>query len=105
MLVGLCPAGPGLGDEVQLCWEGKGSWFRSESVSRPVVSDCLRPPRTVARQAPLSVGFSRQEHWRGQSFPSPGDLPYPGVELQDNIYGTACCAQALSQALLPCSLI
>ena len=31
-------------------------------------------PWTVARQAPLSMGFSRQEHWSGLPFPSPGDL-------------------------------
>ena len=35
---------------------------------------------TVAYQAPLSVGFSRQEYWSGLPFPSPGDLPNPGVE-------------------------
>ena len=34
----------------------------------------------VARQAPLSVGFSRQENWNELPFPSPGDLPYPGIE-------------------------
>ena len=37
-------------------------------------------PWTVAHQAPLSVGFSRQEYWSGLPFPSPGDLPDPGVE-------------------------
>ena len=37
-------------------------------------------PRTVARQAPLSMGFPRQEHWSGLQFPSPGDLSNPGVE-------------------------
>ena len=37
-------------------------------------------PRTVAHQAPLSMGFSRQEHWSGLPFPTPGDLPSPGVE-------------------------
>ena len=31
-------------------------------------------------QAPLSMGFSRQEHWSGLPFPPPGDLPDPGVE-------------------------
>ena len=36
---------------------------------------------TVACQAPLSVGFSRQEYWSGLPFPSPGDLPDPGMEL------------------------
>ena len=35
---------------------------------------------TVAHQAPLSMGFSRQEFWSGLPFPSPGDLPNPGIE-------------------------
>ena len=35
---------------------------------------------TVAHQAPLSVGFSRQEYWSGLSCPPPGDLPNPGIE-------------------------
>ena len=35
---------------------------------------------TVARQASPSMGFSRQEYWSGLPFPSPGDLPDPGVE-------------------------
>ena len=35
---------------------------------------------TVARQAPLSMGFSRQEYWNGLLFPSPGHLPDPGIE-------------------------
>ena len=39
-------------------------------------------PRTVANQAPLSMGFSRQECWSGLPFPSPGDLPDPGIEPQ-----------------------
>ena len=34
---------------------------------------------TVARQAPLSTGFSRQEHQSGLPFPPPGDLPDPGI--------------------------
>ena len=38
-------------------------------------------PRTVALQAPLSMGFSRQEFWSGLSFPSPGDLPKPEIKL------------------------
>ena len=37
-------------------------------------------PWTVARQAPLSMGFSRLEYWSGLPFPSPGDLPDPGTE-------------------------
>ena len=35
---------------------------------------------TVARQAPLSMGSSRQKYWSGLPFPSPGDLPDPGIE-------------------------
>ena len=35
---------------------------------------------TVAHQAPLSMGFSRQEYWRGLPCPPPGDLPHPGIE-------------------------
>ena len=37
-------------------------------------------PWTVARQAPLPMGFPRQEYWSGLPFPTPGDLPYPGIE-------------------------
>ena len=37
-------------------------------------------PWTVAYQASLSMGFSRQEYWSGLPFPSPGDLPDPGTE-------------------------
>ena len=37
-------------------------------------------PWTVAHQAPLSMGFSRQEYWSGLPFPSPGDLPNPEIE-------------------------
>ena len=37
-------------------------------------------PWTVAHQGPLSMEFSRQEYWSGLPFPSPGDLPDPGIE-------------------------
>ena len=37
-------------------------------------------PWTVAYQAPPSMGFSRQEYWSGLPFPSPGDLPDPGLK-------------------------
>ena len=40
----------------------------------------LVTPWTAACQAPLSMGFSRQEYWSGLLFPSPGDLPNPGIE-------------------------
>ena len=44
------------------------------------MSDSFVAPWTVACQAPLSMGFPRQEYWSGLSFPSPGDLPDPGME-------------------------
>ena len=37
-------------------------------------------PWTVAYQVPTTMGFSRQEYWSGLPFPSPGDLPDPGIE-------------------------
>ena len=49
----------------------------------PSCFSCVRlfvTPGTVARQAPLSVGFSRQEYWSGLPCPLPGDLSNPGIE-------------------------
>ena len=40
----------------------------------------LCDPWTLAHQAPLSMGFSGQKYWSGLPFPSPGDLPDPGIE-------------------------
>ena len=37
-------------------------------------------PRTVAHQAPLSMGFSRHEYWSGLPSPPPGDFPDPGIK-------------------------
>ena len=48
-------------------------------LSCSVVSDSANP-WTVAYQAPPSMGFSRQEYWSGLPFPSPGDLPDPGIK-------------------------
>ena len=48
-------------------------------LSHLVVSDSW-DPIDVACQAPLSMGFSRQEYWSGLLFPSPGYLPDPGIE-------------------------
>ena len=47
-----------------------------------VTKSCLTlaTPWTVASQAPLSMGFSRQEYWSGLPYPTPGDLPDPGIE-------------------------
>ena len=46
------------------------------------VQSCLAlcdPVDCITRQAPLSMGFSRQEYWSGLPCPSPGDLPHPGI--------------------------
>ena len=45
-----------------------------------VVSSSFVTPWTVAHQAPLSMGLSRQDYWSGLPFPSPGDLPDPGIK-------------------------
>ena len=45
-----------------------------------VVPNSFATQWTVASQAHLPMGFSRQEYWSGVPFPSPGDLPNPGIE-------------------------
>ena len=52
------------------------SCYCSFTKSCPTLCD----PMTIACQAPLSMGFPRQEYWSGLTFPSPGDFPYPGIE-------------------------
>ena len=54
-------------------------WRKSEVKSLSHVQ-LFATPWTVAYQAPLSMGFSRQECWSRLPFPSPGDLPNPGIE-------------------------
>ena len=44
------------------------------------MSDTFTTPWTITRQSLLSMGFSRQEYWTGLPFPSPGDLPDPGIK-------------------------
>ena len=51
----------------------------SHNANRSVMSDSAQP-RTAAHQAPLSMGLYRQESWSGLPFPSPGDLPDPGID-------------------------
>ena len=52
--------------------------YERESVSHV---QCFATPWSVAHQAPLSMGFSRQEYWSGLPCPPPGTLPDPGIEL------------------------
>ena len=62
-------------------------YFLSESVSVRLFMSLW----TVAHQAFLSMKFSRQEYWSGLPFPSPGDLPNPGIPIQ----GLLLCRQIL----------
>ena len=55
-------------------------WKMKVKVLVAQLSPTLLTPWTAAHQAPLSMGFSRQEHWSGLPFPSLGDLPYSGIE-------------------------
>ena len=70
-------------------WPGAAGWcegpmaagqylVKSESESRSVMSDSLWPPRTVACQAPLCIGFFRQEYWSGLPCPLRGIFPIQG---------------------------
>ena len=54
----------------------KHSLVICQSLSCPTLCD----PMDCSRQVPLSMEFSRQEYLRGELFPSPGDLPNPGIE-------------------------
>ena len=56
--------------------EATHAWVFSHSVVSNAVT-----PRTVARQAPLSMRLPRQDYWSGLPSPPPGDLPDPGIEL------------------------
>ena len=71
--------------------------FRSHAcvLSCSVVSDSATP-RTVAHQAPLSVGFSRQEYWSGLPCPPPGDLPDPEMESKSPALQADSLAQEVS---------
>ena len=52
-----------------------------------VAKSCPIPatPWTIAHQTPLSMGSSKQEYWSGLPFPSPGDLPNPGIRPRSHI--------------------
>ena len=75
-----CPwDSPGRNTEVGCHFLFQCMKVKSESEVAPSCQ-LLATPWTVAYQAPLSVGFSRQEYWSGVPFPPPGDLPKPGIE-------------------------
>ena len=54
-------------------------WYMN-SFSHSVMSNSSVIPWIIAHQGPLSMGLPRQEYWSGLPFPSPGDLPDPGME-------------------------
>ena len=54
--------------------------------SLQVMSDSFATPWTTALQAPLSMGFPRQEYWSGLPFPSAGDLPDPGIKPRSSAW-------------------
>ena len=61
---------------------GLGAFRTAVCVHACAQSRLFAIPSTVAHQTPLSMEFSRQEHWRGLPFPTPGDLPNPAIELE-----------------------
>ena len=50
------------------------------------MSGCFATLRTVTHQAPLSMRFPKQEYWSGLPFPSPRDLPNPGIQAASPVY-------------------
>ena len=62
---------------VQFSYPCVAEWLNAQLLSHVWL---FASPWTVAHQAPLSSGFSRQEYWSGLPFPPPGDLPQPGIE-------------------------
>ena len=83
---GIEPGSPALQvDSLPLSYQGSPEPTKGNCVyvfSHSVISDSLWSyGQTASCQAPLSMGFSRQEYWSGVLPPSPGDLPNPGTEL------------------------
>ena len=85
-------------------------------VRAKLVQSCLTlcNPVEWACQAPLSMEFSRQEYWRGLTFPPPGDLPNPGIEpvsltspaLVDGFFTTSTTWEASSRSdQISCSVV
>ena len=64
----------------QTTWCNEGLDKLTRLLSPSVTSNSFVTPWTVPHQAPLSMGFSRQEYWSRFPFPPPGDLPDPGIK-------------------------
>ena len=70
----------------------------------------LETPWTGAWQVPLTMGFPRQEYWSGLPFPSPGDLPYPGIKpmspaLTGRCFSTETSGKSVMTITLPIKYI
>ena len=88
-----------------------GTWIQSPALSHPsyqenriiclVAKSCLTPCAlwTVACQAPLSMGFFRQEYWSGLPFPSPRDLPDPEIRMPTHFLNRILWLKPLSHLL------
>ena len=72
-----------------------GHHTNSWRVSCAVVSDSLQPMDYIAHQVPLFKGYSRQEYWSGLPFPSPGDLPDPGIKSRSSGLQADCLLSEL----------
>ena len=73
----LCPALAGRFFTTNATWKAQSYYVCVKLLCRVQLFATLW---TVTQQAPLSTGFSRQEYWSGLPFPSPEDLPNPGIE-------------------------
>ena len=77
-------------------WSAPGFWPQTFSLPMKVKVKSIShvrlfaAPWTVVYQAPLSMGFSRQEYWSGLLFPSPGDLPDPGIKPGSSYIAGRC---------------
>ena len=76
--------GGGRVERESLAHDGLSLFFNSSYFSGGSLVTKLYPtlatPWTISCQAPLSMGFSRQQNWSGFPFPSPGDLSDPGIK-------------------------
>ena len=96
-------------------WQCSGDWDGAPTRLYGLTVDCVRAMLsrlsrvqffatlwTVACQAPLSVGFYKEEYWSGLPRPSPGDLPDPGVEPMSLMCqeGGYIIPESVSQSLL-----
>ena len=70
---------------MERAWQGV-SWCLVAQLSRSVESHSFATSQTVASHTPLSMGFPRQKFWSGLPFPSPGDVPHPGIEPESPVF-------------------